>query len=42
MKEVVVKYDRRENVFDILDPRDNRGVVCFDKEIVNSVGSINV
>ena len=31
MKEVVVKYDNRENVRDILNTRDNGDVVGFDK-----------
>ena len=42
MKEVVVKYDRLENICDILKPRDNRGVIGFDEESFNSVGGMNV
>ena len=42
MKEVFVKYDIRENGYNLLEPGDNRGISSFDKEIVNSVGVINV
>ena len=42
MKEVVVKYDIRENGRDLLDHIDNRDVIGFDKESVNNVGGINV
>ena len=42
MKEVVVKYDSRENVCDLLEPRYNGGVSSFDEESVNSVCGMNV
>ena len=42
IKYVVVKYDSQENGRDILDTRDNIDVISFDKESVNSVGSMNV
>ena len=31
MKDVVVMYDRQENGYDLLDPRDNRGASSFDE-----------
>ena len=42
MKEVVVKYDSRDNGCDLLDPGDNGGIIGFDEESVNSVGGMNV
>ena len=42
MKEVVVKYDSRDNGCDLLDPVDNGGIIGFDEESVNSVGGMNV
>ena len=42
MKEVVVKCYSRENVCDLLAPRDSVGVIGFDEESVNSVGVMNV
>ena len=42
IKEVVVRYERKENECYLLDPRDNGGIRGFDQDIVNSVGGMNV
>ena len=42
MKEVVVKYNRQENGYNLLEPRDNGGISSFYEEIVNSVRRKNV
>ena len=42
MKEVVMKYDSQVNIRDLLEPRENRDVIDFDKESVYNMGGMNV